>query len=86
MGLVANHVADPRQHRLIRGFLTAGVLDGGPVGPSTKGMPQGGPSSPLLSNLIPDVLDRELERRIETDPTTRNCPARPVREPSEHPH
>ena len=50
MGLVAKRVADKRLLRLIRGFLTAGVLDGGPL-------------SPLLSNLMLDVLDKELEKR-----------------------
>ena len=63
MGLVAKRVADPRLRRPIRSFLTAGVLDDGLVGPSTKGAPQGGPLSPLLSNLMLDVLDRELEKR-----------------------
>ena len=63
MGLVAKRVADKRLLRLIRGFLTAGVLDGGLVGPTTKGTPQGGPLSPLLSNLMLDVLDKELEKR-----------------------
>ena len=63
MGLVAKRVADPRLLRLIRCFLSAGVLDGGLVGPSTEGTPQGGPLSPLLSNLMLDVLDRELEKR-----------------------
>ena len=46
MGLVAKRVADKRLLRLIRGFLTAGVLDGGLVGPTTKGTPQGGPMTP----------------------------------------
>ena len=63
MGLVAKRVADKRLLRLIRGFLTAGVLEGGLVGPSTKGTPQGGPLSPLLPNLMLDVLDKELEKR-----------------------
>ena len=63
MGLVAKRVADKRLLRLVRGFLTAGVLDGGLVGPTTKGTPQGGPLSPLLSNLMLDVLDKELEKR-----------------------
>ena len=63
MGLVAKRVADKRLLGLIRGFLTAGVLEGGLVGPSTKGTPQGGPLSPLLSNLMLDVLDKELEKR-----------------------
>jgi RNA-directed DNA polymerase len=63
MGLVAKRVADKRVLRLIRGFLTAGVLEGGLVGPTEEGTPQGGPLSPLLSNLMLDVLDKELEKR-----------------------
>jgi RNA-directed DNA polymerase len=63
MGLVAKRVSDPRVLRLIRGFLTSGVLDGGLVGPTDEGTPQGGPLSPLLSNLMLDELDKELERR-----------------------
>ena len=63
MGLVAKRVSDPRILRLIRGFLTSGVLEGGLVGPTDEGTPQGGPLSPLLSNLMLDELDKELERR-----------------------
>src|SRR4051795_10614689 len=63
MGLVAKRVSDPRILRLIRGFLTAGVLADGLVGPTDEGTPQGGPLSPLLSNLMLDVLDKELEKR-----------------------
>jgi RNA-directed DNA polymerase len=63
MGLVAKRVADKRILKLIRGFLTAGVLMDGLVGPTEEGTPQGGPLSPLLSNLMLDVLDKELERR-----------------------
>jgi RNA-directed DNA polymerase len=63
MGLVAKRVSDRRLLRLIRGFLTAGVLAQGSVGPTDEGTPQGGPLSPLLSNLVLDVLDKELERR-----------------------
>lgn len=63
MGLIAKRVADKRILKLIRGFLTAGVLEGGLVGPTEQGTPQGGPLSPLLSNLMLDVLDKELEKR-----------------------
>ena len=63
MGLVAKRVSDPRILRLIRGFLTSGVLEDGLVGPTDEGTPQGGPLSPLLSNLMLDELDKELERR-----------------------
>jgi RNA-directed DNA polymerase len=63
MGLVAKRVADKRILRLVRGFLTAGVLEGGLVSPTEEGTPQGGPLSPLLSNLMLDVLDKELEKR-----------------------
>jgi RNA-directed DNA polymerase len=63
MGLVAKRVADQRVRRLIRGYLTAGVLADGLVGPTDEGTPQGGPLSPLLSNSMLDVLEKELERR-----------------------
>jgi RNA-directed DNA polymerase len=63
MGLVAKRVADKRVRKLIRGYLTAGVLADGLVGPTDEGTPQGGPLSPLLSNLMLDGLDKELERR-----------------------
>jgi RNA-directed DNA polymerase len=63
MGLVAKRVSDKCFLQLIRGFLTAGVLEGGLVGPREQGTPQGGPLSPLLSNLMLDVLDKELEKR-----------------------
>src|SRR3981189_3299859 len=63
MGLVAKRVADKRILKLVRGFLTAGVLAGGLGGVTEEGTPQGGPLSPLLSNLMLDVLDEELEKR-----------------------
>ena len=63
MGLVAKRVADKRVLKLVRGFLTAGVLAEGLVSPTEEGTPQGGPLSPLLSNLMLDVLDKELEKR-----------------------
>ena len=63
MGFVAKRVADKRLLKLIRGLLTAGVMEGGLVSPTEEGTPQGGPLSPLLSNLMLDVLDKELEKR-----------------------
>ncbi len=63
MGRVAQRIADKRVLKLIRRFLEAGMLIGGLVSPRTKGMPQGGPLSPLLSNVLLDELDRELESR-----------------------
>src|SRR5476649_1817054 len=63
MGQIAKRVEDKRLWRLIRAFLNAGVMENGLVSPSVEGTPQGGPLSPLLSNLVLDELDRELERR-----------------------
>ena len=63
MGQIAKRVEDKRLLKLIRAFLTAGVMENGLVSPSEEGTPQGGPLSPLLSNLVLDELDRELERR-----------------------
>ena len=60
---VAAHIPDRRVLRLIRSYLTAGVLNNGLFETSREGTPQGGPLSPLLSNLVLDELDRELERR-----------------------
>ncbi len=63
MGQIAKRVEDKRLLKLIRAFLNAGVMENGLVSPSVEGTPQGGPLSPLLSNLVLDELDRELERR-----------------------
>src|SRR5688572_3319071 len=63
MGRVAKRVEDKRLLKLIRAFLNAGVMENGLVSSSEEGTPQGGPLSPLLSNLLLDDLDQELERR-----------------------
>jgi RNA-directed DNA polymerase len=64
MGRVAKREKDKRVLKLLRAFLKAGVvMEDGVVIPTEEGTPQGGPLSPLLSNLMLDDLDRELERR-----------------------
>jgi RNA-directed DNA polymerase len=63
MARVAARVSAKRVLRLIRAFLTAGMMEDGLVSPVEEGVPQGGPLSPLLSNLVLDDLDKELERR-----------------------
>jgi RNA-directed DNA polymerase len=63
MARIAKRVSDKRMLKLIRGFLTAGVMEDGLVSAVDEGTPQGGPLSPLLSNIVLDELDRELERR-----------------------
>src|SRR5450631_3689000 len=63
MGRIAQRVEDKRLLKLIRAMLNAGVMENGLVKPSEEGTPQGGPLSPLLSNLVLDELDRELEAR-----------------------
>src|SRR6185437_15447640 len=63
MAKIAERVGDKRLMKLIRAFLTAGVMEGGLVSPVDEGTPQGGPLSPLLSNIVLDEFDRELERR-----------------------
>ena len=63
MSRVARKVEDKRVLRLIRRYLQAGIMEGGLVSQPLKGTPQGGPLSPLLSNIILDDLDKELDRR-----------------------
>jgi RNA-directed DNA polymerase len=63
MPKIAERVSDKRLLKLIRAFLKAGVLENGLVSPVDEGTPQGGPLSPLLSNIVLDEFDRELERR-----------------------
>jgi RNA-directed DNA polymerase len=63
MAKLAERIGDKRLLKLIRAFLVAGVLEDGLVNPVDEGTPQGGPLSPLLSNIVLDEFDRELERR-----------------------
>jgi group II intron reverse transcriptase/maturase len=66
MSRVARRVKDKRVLHLIRSYLQAGLFEGGIISPRTEGTPQGGPLSPLLSNILLDELDKELERRGHT--------------------
>jgi RNA-directed DNA polymerase len=63
MARIETRVSDRRLRKLIRAFLKAGVMESGLVSPVDEGTPQGGPLSPLLSNIVLDEFDRELERR-----------------------
>jgi group II intron reverse transcriptase/maturase len=63
MACIERRIRDKCVLRLIRRYLEAGIMSGGVVSPRQEGTPQGGPLSPLLSNILLDELDRELERR-----------------------
>lgn len=63
MGQLARRVSDTRVLALVRAFLNSGVLENGVVSATEEGTPQGGPLSPLLSNIVLHALDGELERR-----------------------
>ena len=63
MGKLAPRIDDARVLKLIRRYLEAGMMADGLVQPRLEGTPQGGPLSPLLSNILLTELDRELERR-----------------------
>ncbi|MGH9693936.1 MAG: group II intron reverse transcriptase/maturase [Bryobacteraceae bacterium] len=63
MARIAERIGDKRLLKLMRAFLEAGVMENGLVSRVDEGTPQGGPLSPLLSNIVLDELDRELEQR-----------------------
>ena len=63
MASLATRIEDKRVLKLIRSFLTSGMMIGGLEQATREGTPQGGPLSPLLSNIVLDELDKELERR-----------------------
>ena len=63
MGIIAKVIDDKTVLKLIRRYLNAGTMGNGLVKPRTEGVPQGGPLSPLLSNIMLTELDRELEKR-----------------------
>jgi RNA-directed DNA polymerase len=63
MARLATRIKDKRVLKLIRSFLTSGVMIGGLEEPTQEGTPQGGPLSPLMSNIVLDELDKELEKR-----------------------
>lgn len=63
MARVARRIKDKRLLKLIRAFLNSGILENGVIVRSKEGTPQGGPLSPLLSNILLDDLDKELEKR-----------------------
>jgi RNA-directed DNA polymerase len=63
MGLLAKRIADKRTLKLIRSYLNSGIMEGGLVSLRQEGTPQGSPLSPLLSNIMLDEMDKELEAR-----------------------
>jgi group II intron reverse transcriptase/maturase len=63
MGELAKRIADKRTLKLLRSYLNSGVMEGGLVSQRVEGVPQGSPLSPLLSNIILNELDKELDAR-----------------------
>jgi RNA-directed DNA polymerase len=63
MGTLSQRIEDKRTLKLIRSYLNSGIMEGGLVSARTEGVPQGSPLSPLLSNIVLDALDKELEER-----------------------
>ena len=63
MSLLGRKIQDKRLLKLIKRYLRAGFIDNQLYGESLEGVPQGGPLSPLLANIMLDPLDKELEKR-----------------------
>ena len=63
MGLLAKQITDKRTLKLIRSYLNSGIMEGGLISPRQEGTPQGSPLSPLMSNIVLDAMDKELEAR-----------------------
>jgi group II intron reverse transcriptase/maturase len=63
MSTLSKQVTDKRTLKLIRSYLTSGIMEGGVISTRSEGTPQGSPLSPLLSNIVLDELDKELEKR-----------------------
>jgi RNA-directed DNA polymerase len=63
MGLLAKKITDKRTLKLLRSYLNSGIMEDGVVIPRTEGTPQGSPLSPLMSNIVLDELDKELQAR-----------------------
>lgn len=63
MNKLSRKIIDKRTLKLIRSYLTSGIMEGGVISTRSEGTPQGSPLSPLLSNIVLDELDKELEKR-----------------------
>jgi RNA-directed DNA polymerase len=63
MGLLAKRIEDKRTLKLIRSYLNSGIMEGGLISTRQEGTPQGSPLSPLMSNIVLDEMDKELESR-----------------------
>jgi RNA-directed DNA polymerase len=63
MGLLAKKITDKRTLKLLRSYLNSGIMEDGVVIPRTEGTPQGSPLSPLMSNIVLNELDKELQAR-----------------------
>jgi RNA-directed DNA polymerase len=63
MARLSRKISDKRVLRLIGLYLRAGIVHEGIIHPTSEGVPQGGPLSPLLANIVLDDLDKELEKR-----------------------